>query len=125
MKNDDSGSNQNINQRIETWLTAVVGADWREHKEERATRFLEEAIELCQTLGVTKEQINIMLDYVYARPSGTLTEELTGVYVTLNALTSSHNMELVPAVEKQFEYYESRVAEYQKHRDNKLRFKGA
>ena len=61
-KNDDSGSNQNINQRIETWLTA---------------------------------------------------------------LTSSHNMELVPAVEKQFEYYESRVAEYQKHRDNKLRFKGA
>jgi NTP pyrophosphatase (non-canonical NTP hydrolase) len=54
--------------------------------QERARRFLEEAIELCQAVEVTRAECDVVADYVYARPAGTIFQEIGGVMVTLNTL---------------------------------------
>lgn len=49
----------------------------------RAFRFTEEALELSQAAGVTKEEVLTLVEYTYGRPAGKLTQELGGVAVTL------------------------------------------
>jgi NTP pyrophosphatase (non-canonical NTP hydrolase) len=49
-------------------------------------RFLEEALELSQACGLSKEEAMRVLDYVYARPQGTIKQEVGGVMVTLAVL---------------------------------------
>lgn len=53
---------------------------------ERAARFAEEAIELVQACGLSEEDVLRLIDYVYNRPVGTITQEAGGVGVTLMAL---------------------------------------
>lgn len=53
--------------------------------EERAGRFLEEAMELAQCF-IPKEKAQRLLDYVYSRPVGNPTQEMGGVGVTLLVL---------------------------------------
>lgn len=54
--------------------------------EERARRFLEEAIELCQAVGVTREDTATVADYVFGRAPGQPAQEIGGVMVTLACL---------------------------------------
>lgn len=54
--------------------------------EERARRFLEEAIELCQAVGITREETAAVADYVFGREPGQPAQEIGGVMVTLNCL---------------------------------------
>ncbi len=51
--------------------------------EERVLRFLEEATELAQAEGLTKERALRVLDYVFSRPVGEKSQEVGGVAVTL------------------------------------------
>lgn len=53
--------------------------------EERAGRFLEEAMELAQCF-IPKEKAQRLLDYVYSRPVGNPKQEMGGVGVTLLVL---------------------------------------
>jgi hypothetical protein len=54
--------------------------------ETRCYRFLEEALELVQALGCTREAALKLVDYVYGRPKGVLNQEIGGTMVTLAAL---------------------------------------
>lgn len=54
--------------------------------EERARRFLEEAIELCQAVGVTRQETDTVADYVFGREPGRPAQEIGGAMVTLNCL---------------------------------------
>lgn len=49
----------------------------------RARRFLEEAVELVQALGLTKDDVLRVVDYVYGRPVGEVENEIGGVGMTL------------------------------------------
>lgn len=49
----------------------------------RALRFMEEAVELVQALGVTKDLVLRVVDYVYGRPAGEVVNEIGGVGMTL------------------------------------------
>ncbi len=51
----------------------------------RVQRFLEEAIELAQALGFSHENAHKMVDYVYGRPVGEVTQEVGGVMCTLGS----------------------------------------
>jgi NTP pyrophosphatase (non-canonical NTP hydrolase) len=57
-----------------------------ESPRERAMRFLEEALELCQAAGLTQGDVYSMARYTYGRPAGVLAQEAGGVAVTLYAL---------------------------------------
>lgn len=57
--------------------------------QERASRFLEEAIELCQAAGVTRQETNTVADYVYSRPAGDAFQEVGASMVTLNCLAET------------------------------------
>ena len=53
--------------------------------EERARRFLEEAVELVQAQGVPKEHITAIVEHVYNKPPGDVFQEVGGCSVTLLA----------------------------------------
>jgi exonuclease I len=61
-------------------------------KEERNYRFLEEALELVQSLGMTRQECVIMVKYVYDRPVGVPVQEVGGVEVTLAALCEANRI---------------------------------
>lgn len=56
---------------------------------ERCHRFLEESLELVQSLAITRSEAHQLVDYVYSRPIGETHQEVGGVMVTLAALCSS------------------------------------
>jgi hypothetical protein len=56
---------------------------------ERTHRFLEEALELAQSTGCSKEAAHELVEYVFNRPKGESAQEVGGVMVTLAALCNS------------------------------------
>lgn len=67
--------------------------DWSSRKE-RCFRFLEEALELCQSLELTKEEALRVVDYVYGRPIGEPEQEVGGVMITLYALGAREGIDI-------------------------------
>jgi hypothetical protein len=68
---------------------------------ERNHRFLEEALELVQSLGCTANEAHQLIDYVFNRPVGEPLQELGGVMVTLAALASCHDIDVMEAGERE------------------------
>lgn len=56
---------------------------------ERRLRFFEEATELCQSVGLTREMAHFLIDKVFDRPAGEPAQELGGAGVTLICLAES------------------------------------
>lgn len=79
---------------VESWLNKCFGEEIAKDIVERNYRFFEEAIELVQASGMSKEQCLILIDYVYNRPDGQVEKEVGGVIVTLSALCSARNIGL-------------------------------
>ncbi|GAB7553906.1 hypothetical protein NRB_34160 [Novosphingobium sp. 11B] len=69
---------------------------------ERTVRFLEEAVELAQAVGVGKADVARVSDYVYSRPVGEPSQEVGGVLVTLAALCGETAIDLEWAVTTEF-----------------------
>lgn len=60
--------------------------------QQRAFRFIEEALELVQAVGTTKEDVLRLVAYVYSRPVGNVEQEIGGVAVTLCGVAISHRV---------------------------------
>lgn len=84
------------------WCVRCFGSKVTENRKERLFRFYEEATELIQAGGLRKEEAQQVLDYVYARPSGLLHQEVGGVMVTLAALCSANSCEMDVAAGDEF-----------------------
>lgn len=63
-------------------------------KVERNYRFLEEALELVQANGLTKDEAHDLVEYVYGRDQGEINQEVGGVCVTLAALCNALNIDI-------------------------------
>lgn len=74
------------------WLMACFGKAIATDKVERNQRFIEEALELVQACGCTKEDCHMLVDYVYGREVGEIQQEIGGVMVTLSALCFAQNI---------------------------------
>ena len=72
--------------RVKPWLHACFGETIAADVAERNYRFLEEALELVQACGGTREDAHTLVDYVFDRPIGEKHQEIGGVMVTLAAL---------------------------------------
>ena len=80
--------------RVESWLKACFSVAVWSNRSERTHRFLEEALELAQANGCSREDALALVDYVYDRPIGSPDLEVGGVMVTLAALCSASEINM-------------------------------
>lgn len=86
-----------------SWLIACVGLEDANSKQLRNWRFLEEALELVQACGSTKEEALSLIDYVYDRPVGDKFQEVGGVMTTLHALGNAQEIDVEEAGETELD----------------------
>ncbi|MEM1189894.1 MAG: hypothetical protein AAGI72_15285 [Pseudomonadota bacterium] len=93
-QNTSQGSSEVIMRKVQTavgeWMLACFGPEISSDTNDRNFRFLEEALELVQSLGCTKEQALQLVDYVFAKPVGDPIQEVGSVRVTLAALCNAN-----------------------------------
>lgn len=77
------------------WLKNCMGEEVAFDPQERNHRFCEEALELLQACGYSKDAVLKMLEYVYSRqPSHRPNNEIGDVQGTLAALSSARGVNL-------------------------------
>lgn len=86
---------------VADWLLSCFGKEIATDCVERNQRFIEEAIELVQACGGTREDCHMLVDYTFDRPVGEKTQEVGGVMVTLAALCFAQNMHLDECARKE------------------------
>lgn len=79
--------------RVRQWVEACFGDVIADDRDERNHRFLEESLELVQSLGCRAEDAHALVDYVFGREPGHVEQEVGGVAVTFDALCSAHRMD--------------------------------
>lgn len=90
-------------QRVQPWMLACFGAKISADKLERNHRFFEEAGELVQACGMTREEAHALVDYTWSRPVGEPTQEVGGVMITLAALCLANGLDMHSAGETELE----------------------
>ena len=86
-------------QRVQPWLLECFGAEIAADRMERNHRFLEESLELVQSLGCTAREAHQLVGYVFGRPVGDPPQEVGGVMVTLAALCLASGLDMHDAGE--------------------------
>lgn len=88
-------------QRVNTWMDECFRTDVVHSPQERNMRFLEEALELVQALGLSREEAHHLVDYAFDREKGEATQEVGGVLVCLAALCNTADIEMTMAAEQE------------------------
>lgn len=86
-------------ERVTDWIRSTFGEDVITDIPERVARFMEEAIELGQALGATREDMYRLITYTYSRALGEPEQEIGGVMVTLNGLATAVGINTLDAAE--------------------------
>lgn len=105
--------------RVHRWMMDCFSMEICRDRDERNHRFLEEALELVQSLGCTRSEAYQLVDYVYGRPAGDPRQEVGGTMVTLAALCLAADIDLQDSAETEL----ARIL--QPHIMNKIRAKQA
>lgn len=90
-------------EKVGKWLHDCFGDQIASDPIERGFRFLEESLELIQSVGVTKQQASQLLDYTFSRPVGEPKQEVGGVMVTLAALCHACGISQVQSAESEYQ----------------------
>ncbi|WP_318868527.1 hypothetical protein RWE87_13540 [Sinorhizobium meliloti] len=80
---------------VAKWLLSTFGEKIANDPDERNQRFLEEAVELVQSLGATKQECHELVDYVFSRSKGEPAQEVGGVIVCLAALCNVAGLDML------------------------------
>jgi len=75
------------------WVRSRLGDDAM-FPHERGMRFLEEALELAQAVGLTEVEIDKVKAHVYAKSVGRVEQEIGGVVSTLLTLAQAHGVSM-------------------------------
>ena len=105
--------------RVRPWMLECFGAEISCDQQERNHRFLEEALELVQSLGATASEAHQLVDYVYGRPVGAPKQEVGGVMVTLAALCLAGGLDMHEAGEVELSRIWTRVEQIRAKQDAK------
>lgn len=89
--------------RVEHWLEACFPPEVRTDRGERMHRFLEEALELAQANGCSRDDAIALVEYVFGRPQGKPEQEVGGVMVTLASLCSASDINMDEAGDRELE----------------------
>lgn len=101
IRSEGTVSNKPYQHRVEEWLTACFPPHVRVDQQERNHRFLEEALELAQANGCSKDDALALVNYVYGRPAGQPDLEVGGVMVTLASLCSATAIDMNEAGDRE------------------------
>jgi len=96
--------------RVWRWAKECFVTDDALSPEQRSFRFMEEALELTQAVGTSKEDVHRLVDHVYSRPVGEARQEVGGVMVTLAALCESKGIIMLAAAHNEIARCERRTA---------------
>lgn len=91
-----------LEKRVQNWCVECFGQTTAEDVTKRTWRFLEEALELAQSLGADKSDVLKLADYTFSRQKGQPNQELGGVMVTLAALSAANHMDMMAAFNSEF-----------------------
>lgn len=80
--------------QVNDWMLECFGEEITKDGTERNHRFLEEALELVQSLSCTQSEAHQLVDYVFNREVGQPSQEVGGVMVTLAALCNVHGISM-------------------------------
>ena len=84
---------------IGRWMLECFGEEIAADRIERGDRFIEEALELAQTVeGFTADRAHALVDYVFGRAVGEKEQEVGGVMVTLAALCNTAGIDIQAAM---------------------------
>ena len=89
--------------RVDDWIQHCFGAAIGADRVERNHRFLEEALELVQAGGCTCDEAHQLVEYVFGRPAGEISQEVGGVMNTLAAFCTAHGVDLDAAAEAELQ----------------------
>lgn len=96
MKNPKKAQSvEDFQSRVLDWLLKCFGSEIAKDILERNDRFIEEALELTQSLDYSADRAHALVDYVYGRPKGEPFQEVGGVMVTLAALCSATGLNMM------------------------------
>lgn len=85
--------------RVAPWMQECFGPVISADKLERNDRFIEESLELAQSLGYSADRAHALVDYVFERAIGEPAQEVGGVMVTLAALCLAADLDMHDAGE--------------------------
>ncbi len=88
---------------VSQWVRGRFGSLSLFDPQERATRVLEEAFELAQAAGIHAVTAATVMKHVYRRPRGDLRQEAAGLVLTLFALASAHDFDLLTETRKEID----------------------
>lgn len=91
--------NGSYQERVGAWMLACFGEMVAADVIERNHRFLEEALELVQSCGCSKDEAHELVEYVFNRPPGEKSQEVGGVMVTLAAVCLAQKLDMLEAAE--------------------------
>ncbi len=122
MSNGPRVKYESYQHRVSRWMYECFGDGISYDRKERGFRFLEEALELGQAIGMSATEAHQLVDYVYGRETGEIQQEVGGVMVTLAALASACRLNLENCGEAELERCWDNIAKIRaKHQDKVLR----
>lgn len=83
---------------VRDWVIRTFGFAVYADKQERAERVAEEAVEVVQAAGLSRERMHQIVDWIYSKEPGDLKREIGGLLIPLSALASVHKIELEETV---------------------------
>ena len=84
-----------LQREVDLWVRQCMGDAEADDKRQRAFRFFEEALELAQACGMTREEAGALADYTFSRPPAPgPADEVGGVLNTLSALCNAHGISM-------------------------------
>jgi hypothetical protein len=114
---------QSFQQRAVAWVQECFGPEMANDPQERNHRFLEEAIELAQSCGCSKEEVLQIVDYVFSRPVGDdKASEVGGAMNTLAALCGAHGIDMDEAADRELEKCHDKTERIRAKRQSKPTF---
>ncbi|WP_367154696.1 hypothetical protein [Methylomonas sp. HYX-M1] len=110
--------------KILQWTIATFGQATADNTGERIRRFLEEALELAQAVGLDQDAAQNMVEYVYSRPTGHVNQEIGQVGVSLLALSEHLHINAEHEEFAEFQRITSLPADHWQSRQNAKAGKG-
>ncbi|MBS3965562.1 MAG: hypothetical protein KGZ80_13940 [Methylomonas sp.] len=106
------------------WANSTFGEATASNTGERIRRFAEEAIELVQASGLDKQALHDIINHVYAKPAGNVSQEIGQVGVSLLGLAEHLGIQADDEERKEFLRISSLPSEHWQARQNAKAEKG-
>lgn len=102
---------------VHDWCAAAFGDEHARCVPHRGIRMLEEALEAAQAAGCNREMVHKLVDYVFDRPSGELSQEIGGLGLTTLALSEAAGISADIEERREFERVKSKPLEHFRNRN--------